>query len=185
MGMEDYGTILLACGRMSVAHKGFDVLLDLARKLPRGCTMVVNGKVPQKLEKQMLKNMVATTTAKEELPYLYSAADVLVHPSRYEGFGLVTAEAMSCGTPAVAFDTGAASELIGKNSGGIVIQGVRNGRGFLDAALKLANDEVLAKELGVAARKRVSGYTAEAMAKGYYEYYQRIIAEQVLCPRKR
>jgi len=38
------------------------------------------------------------------LALAYSAADVVVVPSRQEAFGLVAAEAQACGTPAVAFD---------------------------------------------------------------------------------
>lgn len=35
----------------------------------------------------------------EALTALYRRADILVHPSRYEGFGLQVAEAMASGTP--------------------------------------------------------------------------------------
>lgn len=49
-----------------------------------------------------------------ELPGLYSAADAVLMPSLdLEGFGLVTAEALSCGTPVLASDAGANSEVIG------------------------------------------------------------------------
>ena len=44
----------------------------------------------------------------DDLPALYSAADVLAFPSIYEGFGLPILEAMACGTPVV---TSAASSL--------------------------------------------------------------------------
>ncbi len=42
----------------------------------------------------------------KELPYYYSAADVCVLPSYYESFGLVTLEAMACGTPMIASRVG-------------------------------------------------------------------------------
>lgn len=48
-----------------------------------------------------------------DLPLLYSAATLLVHPSLYEGFGLPPLEAMACGTPVVYTDTSSLTELIG------------------------------------------------------------------------
>ncbi|HIH30727.1 TPA: glycosyltransferase family 4 protein, partial [Candidatus Micrarchaeota archaeon] len=176
LGLEGHEKIVLACGRMSVAHKGFDTLLGLAGLLPKGCTLVVNGRVPKKLASMMPSNMLATTTKIENLPFLYSAADLLVHPSRYEGFGLVTAEAMACGTPAVAFDTGAASELIGKNEGGRLISDMHDQSGFIRAALALVKDEGLSRKLGRMAQQRASRFSTEAMAQHYYDYYQQIVS---------
>ncbi len=48
-----------------------------------------------------------------DLPLLYSAAKLLVHPSLYEGFGLTPLEAMACGTPVVYADTSSLPEIIG------------------------------------------------------------------------
>ena len=38
----------------------------------------------------------------EDMPLFYNAAEVLVYPSFYEGFGLPPLEAMACGTPVIA-----------------------------------------------------------------------------------
>jgi glycosyltransferase involved in cell wall biosynthesis len=48
----------------------------------------------------------------ESLALLYSAVDVMVVPSRYEGFGQTISEAMACGTPVVAFDTTGPGDII-------------------------------------------------------------------------
>jgi len=50
---------------------------------------------------------------REVLNQIYSAADVLVAPSIYEGFGLTVLEAMACGTPVVAADATSLPEVAG------------------------------------------------------------------------
>jgi glycosyltransferase involved in cell wall biosynthesis len=48
---------------------------------------------------------------RSDLPAVYSAADLLLFPSLYEGFGLPALEAMACGTPVVASTAGALPEI--------------------------------------------------------------------------
>lgn len=50
--------------------------------------------------------------SEEEMAELYSAADVMAHPSMGEGFGLPVAEAQSCGTPVIATDCSSMPELL-------------------------------------------------------------------------
>jgi len=50
---------------------------------------------------------------REDLPCLYSLADLLVFPSLYEGFGLPVLEAMACGLPVLVSDRGALPEIAG------------------------------------------------------------------------
>src|SRR5207249_11624167 len=49
----------------------------------------------------------------ETLPSYYHAADVFVLPTReLEGFGLVTVEALACGTPVLGTPVGATPEVL-------------------------------------------------------------------------
>jgi len=47
------------------------------------------------------------------LPWLYNAASLFIYPSRYEGFGLPLAEAMTCGTPAITSTSSSLPEVAG------------------------------------------------------------------------
>ena len=49
----------------------------------------------------------------EEMPLVYGAADLLVYPSSYEGFGMPVLEAMACGTQVIALNNTAFPEFAG------------------------------------------------------------------------
>jgi glycosyltransferase involved in cell wall biosynthesis len=51
--------------------------------------------------------------ADEDLPALYSGAQLLAFPSLYEGFGLPVLEAMACGVPVLASDASSVPEVAG------------------------------------------------------------------------
>ena len=48
----------------------------------------------------------------------YSASDVLIVPSLYESFGLVTIESLACGTPVIVSRTGEMTKIIHENKNG-------------------------------------------------------------------
>ncbi len=49
----------------------------------------------------------------DELPTLYSNADIFVWPSIYEGWGFPPQEAMACGTPVIVSNGGSLPEVVG------------------------------------------------------------------------
>ena len=79
-----------------------------------------------------------------ELCALYNQATVLVHPSRYEGFGLPIVEAMACGAPVVTTTASSMPEAAG--DAGILLD-PEDVTGFADAMLALARDPALREAL--------------------------------------
>lgn len=52
----------------------------------------------------------------EDLPALYQHAEVLVQPSRFEGFGMPVLEAMASGTPVITSEGSSLGEIAGKGA---------------------------------------------------------------------
>jgi glycosyltransferase involved in cell wall biosynthesis len=85
----------------------------------------------------------------------YSAADLFVLPSRYEGYGIVYAEALAHGLPIVACDVGPVPELVGEEAALLVPPGdVQALSGALD---RLLGDPALRSRMSEAACYRAKG----------------------------
>ena len=100
------------------------------------------------------------------LPRVLASADVVFHPSRTEGFGLIVAEAMAAGAPVVAGATGGIRELITEGATGRLVD-PQDAAALANAALDLLADPEAARAMGAAAREHVSlnyeiGRTADA-----------------------
>jgi glycosyltransferase involved in cell wall biosynthesis len=84
----------------------------------------------------------------------YAAADLFVLPSRYEGYGIVYAEALAHGLPIIACDVGPIPELVGREAAVLVRP---DDRETLSAALGLLlGDPTLRARMSAAASRRAS-----------------------------
>jgi glycosyltransferase involved in cell wall biosynthesis len=81
-----------------------------------------------------------------------SAADILVMPSRWEGFGLVAAEAMAAGLPIVATRVPALMEILQEHKTAMLVDR-EDSVGLAEALERLAGDAPLRQRLGEAARQ--------------------------------
>tara|TARA_Y100000310_G_scaffold345647_1_gene467702 strand:+ start:18986 stop:20920 length:1935 start_codon:yes stop_codon:yes gene_type:complete len=94
------------------------------------------------------KYVVFTGTIRyENLPSVYSSADVAALTSKAEGFGLAVTEAMSCGKPVVGTNAGGIANQIQNGVNGFLV-GVNNIEETSDALVKLLQDPKLNKEMG-------------------------------------
>ena len=104
--------------------KGFDVFLELAKRLDDSYRIVLVG-TNEQIDRQLPNNVISIhrTENQRELAEIYTAADVFVNPTREENYPTVQMEALACGTPVVAFRTGGCPEILDRDSGIVVEKG--------------------------------------------------------------
>lgn len=119
LGLPQDRPVFLYVGRFS-PDKDTALLLRVWMKIgermktPWAGVMVGDGQMTDVVETFVRHNpnvrRVPFVKKPEELADWYRAADLLIHPGRWETFGLVLLEAQGCGLPAVGFRGGAMEE---------------------------------------------------------------------------
>ena len=157
-----------------VERKGVDVLIAAARSLLQNAEqfhLTVTGDGPLREQILGLKASYPHNIDYlgfkeiEEMPEVFGQADVLVCPSRYDGWGMVVPEAMAAGMPVIATrDTGAALEMVSPEVDGWLIES-----GSVDVLARTIKDAIDSRDsipsMSEKARKAASSYDAEAGAQ--------------------
>jgi D-inositol-3-phosphate glycosyltransferase len=107
----------------------------------------------------------------DTLQYYYSAAEVVVVPSHYESFGLVALEAMACGTPVVASETGGLVFLVRDGETGFHVP-AGDAQALADRLGQLLEDDVLRKRLGKQAAEYAKRYAWPLIVDQVVDLYQ-------------
>jgi len=108
--------------------------------------------------------------ADEDLPALYSLADVFVFPSLYEGFGIPVLEAMACGTPVVTSNNSSLPEAAG--SAALMVEAT-DATELAEAIAKVLNDNELRRRMIAAGYEQASRFTWQRSAQALLEAYER------------
>lgn len=104
---------------VSYSHKrkGLSILIDAFKAMRHEPVhLYIAGERP----KQTLPANCTYLDFIHDMPELYAAADVLIHPAFYEPFGQIVTESLQCGTPVLLSATTGAGELLCPDEGMVV-----------------------------------------------------------------
>lgn len=107
----------------------------------------------------------------EALQAVYHAADVLVFPSWWEGFGWPPLEAMASGTPVVCSDRGSLGEVAGDAA---LIVNPEKPEEIADSIIRALHDEALRQSLITKGLERAKQFTWERAAEQTFQVYREV-----------
>ncbi|HID53739.1 MAG TPA: glycosyltransferase family 1 protein [Anaerolineae bacterium] len=111
----------------------------------------------------------------EEKPSLLAAADIFVHPSGNESFGIVFVEAWAVGKPVIGANVGAVASLIAAGRDGLLFEH-GSADSLAEAALTLLADAGKRAVLGAAGRQKVlANYTWEIVSDRLRDVYRQAV----------
>lgn len=105
-----------------------------------------------------------------------SATDVFFHPTPEDSFGLISAEALSCGTPVVTYNVDALPEIVSHKEVGYVAeyQNIKDAKNGIEYILNLSKNEY--GRMSEKARERiVNKFSIEKMYMEYLTLYKKIL----------
>ena len=101
------------------------------------------------------------TVSVGQLNELYNLADVVVFPSRFEGFGLPPLQAMAAGTPVLAARSSSLPEVVGEAG---LLHEVEDSEGLAALLLQVLTDAELSARLRQQGQQRAHQFSWEAAA---------------------
>ncbi len=184
---------LLAVGRL-VPRKGFDRAVRALRHLPDARLLIAGGPDASRLfadpEAERLRKVAAECEVADrvtllgavphaDMPALLSRADLVLSLPRYEPFGIVPIEAMSCGAPVVATAVGGQLDTVLDQVTGAHVPARPEGSGPKDDPVlvrvvrDLLDDPARRARYGAAGRRRaLDHYTWDRVADGVARVYE-------------
>ncbi len=118
---KDNRFVLLGVANKWSTRKGYNEFIELSKNIEEDTVIVLIGLSNSQI-KGLPKNIIGLnkTESQKQLRDYYEAADIFLNLSVEESFGLTTAEALACGTPAIVYNSTAGPEIVDVQTGLVV-----------------------------------------------------------------
>ncbi len=158
-------------------RKGFDLLPKIMDRLSEDYVLYYTGGFQGQNEDPPHPRMIPIGSPdREGLVAAYQASDILLFPSRLEGFGIAPAESLACGRPVVTTNISALPEVVDHGQNGLLCP--RDDVAAYAAAVRqLGEDAGLRRRFGEHGRaKVVQSFGYHQLASGLIGVYERLLA---------
>ncbi|MBQ9232304.1 MAG: glycosyltransferase family 4 protein [Prevotella sp.] len=178
--VTDYGAKRVISAGRYMSEKGFDMLLHAWSLIPahfHDWQLYIFGNGDRSAYQSIVDRLDMNTNvhlmpATEDIAEEFSKSSIYVMSSRYEGFGLVLAEAMSCGLPCISFDCPyGPREIIADGQDGFLVEN-GNTEALSQQLSVLMSDAELRQTMGETAIKNISRYQPEAIMAQWIYLFQ-------------
>lgn len=180
LGLPEDVPLVLTVGAHGV-HKRLDFLVRHMVSVGRDTYLLIVGDASDKqtselraLGRRLLRDRFKfVSLPHERMSEAYASADLYVHASLHEGFGLALVEAMAAGLPLVHHDEPGLNYAVGE--GGLAIN-MADGQLLHDTLNSVLSDSEMAKQLGRQAKNRVTRkFTWQVLLPQYMKMYQEVL----------
>jgi len=158
-----------------------DVIQTFARiqeKIPARLLMVGDGPLRQEAENLAqelgIRDEVLFIGKSKDTTRLLACSDLFILPSESESFGLSALEAMACGVPVIATDTGGMPEVQIHGETGFLCP-IGDIACMASHAIELLSNTEMRERFGNAARNRANLFSSETIIPQYEAIYRKVL----------
>lgn len=175
----------ICVGRLN-EQKGLEYLIDawriVCQKHPDWQLDIYgSGELKEELLHRINRNhLEGTISINEPTPQImekYLQSSIYIMSSRYEGFGMVLLEAMSCGVPCISFDCPyGPSDVIRNGEDGILVEYL-NTKALADSICQLIEHPDYRKAMGKKAKENIKRFSRDNVMKQWTDLFNELTSK--------
>ena len=180
LGIDCQGKFIVGFGAEDINHhrKGFHYVVETLRRLKQNprieCVVFGGGDLPEDLQQLSKIHSFGFIEEPEQQAKIYSAMDCFLLPSLEDNSPQTGLEAMACGTPVVAFDTGGISEYVLSHQSGLLCS-TGNANKLAASVDWLSKNPLICKRMAARSRRLMEArYSLREQAYNYRQLYDSI-----------